>query len=68
MSIIVSIPALRSGPVYNIVHNWMAKALADGTLQPTPNPEIVGEGLDAIQAGIDRVRKGVSATKVVIKL
>lgn len=65
---LVSIPALRAGPVYQIVHDWMEKALAQGSLQPKPNPEIVGEGLEYIQDGIDRMRKGVSATKLVIKL
>ncbi|CAK1367935.1 Zinc-binding alcohol dehydrogenase domain-containing protein cipB [Cercospora beticola] len=64
----LSIPALRAGPVYKIVHDWMEKALANGSLQPKPNPEIVGEGFEYIQNGIDRMRKGVSATKLVIKV
>ncbi|KAI5362220.1 Putative GroES-like superfamily, alcohol dehydrogenase-like, NAD(P)-binding domain superfamily [Septoria linicola] len=64
----LSIPALRAGPVYNIVHNWMANALANSTLKPRPDPEVIGEGLDFVQAGIDKVRQGVSAAKVVIKM
>lgn len=53
---------------YATVHKWMEEALAKGNLLPKPDPMIVGEGLEAIQLGIDTVRKGVSATKVVVRL
>lgn len=46
----------------------MERALADEILQPKPDPMIIGEGLESIQLGIDTVRKGVSATKVIVKL
>jgi len=64
----VSIPALRASKTYDIVHTWMAKALKDGTLQPKPDPMVIGERLESIQLGLDIVRKGVSATKVVVRL
>lgn len=64
----MSIPALRESKIYEIVHIWMVKALADGSLLPRPNPIIVGEGLESIQLGLDMVRKGVSAAKIVVRL
>lgn len=64
----VSIPSLIGSTTWDIVHRWMAKAFADGTLQPKPDPLVVGEGLHSIQLGIDTSRKGVSACKVVIRL
>ena len=64
----VSIPSLRASKTYDIVHAWMAKALEAGTLQPKPDPMVVGEGLESIQLGLDTVRKGVSATKIVVRL
>ena len=64
----MSIPALRGSRAYDIVHSWMAASLAKGALQPKPDPLVVGEGLESIQFGIDTVRKGVSATKVIIRL
>lgn len=42
--------------------------LADGSLRPAPAPLVVGEGLGAIQDGLDRQRAGVSARKVVVRL
>ncbi|TXR55779.1 zinc-binding alcohol dehydrogenase family protein [Quadrisphaera setariae] len=46
----------------------LPRGLADGTLRPVPEPLLVGHGLDAVQAGIDRQRAGVSARKVVVSL
>ena len=62
------IPGLRASEAYGIVHTWMEKALANGTLQPQPRAKIVGEGLEAVQMGMDMLRKGVSAVKLVVKI
>lgn len=64
----MSIPSLRLSRVYDIVHTWMANALETGRLQPKPDPMIVGEGLESIQLALDTAKKGVSATKVVVRL
>lgn len=45
----------------------MPGALKSGQLQPKPDPEVVGKGLESIQAGLERLKKGVSATKLVIQ-
>lgn len=64
----MSIPSLIGSKTFETVHKWMAKALAEGTLQPKPDPTVVGQGLESIQSGLDILRKGVSATKVVVRL
>ena len=33
-----------------------------------PDPEVVGEGLEYVQEALDRMAKGVSAKKLVVKL
>jgi hypothetical protein len=42
--------------------------LAEGKFKPKPDPQVVGNGLDAIQKGLDISRQGVSAKKIVISL
>jgi hypothetical protein len=42
--------------------------LAKGTFQAKPDPLIVEGGLEKVQKGIDILRKGVSAQKVVIEI
>ena len=51
-----------------IYGDFLPKALAEGTFVPKPEPEVVGKGLESIQAGLDAQKKGVSAKKVVISL
>ncbi len=48
--------------------DFLPAALASGQYQPGPTPDVVGHGLESLQAGIDRVRKGVSATKLIVTL
>ncbi|KAL9108754.1 MAG: hypothetical protein Q9227_006550 [Pyrenula ochraceoflavens] len=62
------IPDMHGTDFYQTITSWMARSLADGSLQAKPDPIIVGEGLEAIQTGLDKLRKGVSAAKVVVKI
>jgi hypothetical protein len=64
----VSIPSLRGTRTNDLLHKWMGQALKDGTLQCKPDPMVVGAGLESIQLGLDVLRKGVSATKVTVRL
>ncbi|GKT94809.1 zinc-binding oxidoreductase/dehydrogenase [Colletotrichum tofieldiae] len=50
-----------------IWRDFVPGALEKGQLQPKPEPEVVGEGLASIQAGLDMLKKGVSAKKLVIQ-
>ena len=51
-----------------IYGEFLPRALADGTYVAAPEPQVVGKGLECIQAGYDIQRKGMSAKKVVISL
>ena len=48
--------------------DFLPKALAEGTYVAAPDPQVVGKGLEYIQAGFDLQRKGMSAKKVVVSL
>ncbi|KAK1084754.1 hypothetical protein LTR33_002480 [Friedmanniomyces endolithicus] len=47
---------------------WITEALAKGVLRCKPTPEIVGRGLEAVQQAVERMEKGVSATKLVVEI
>ncbi|CAM6129773.1 unnamed protein product [Calypogeia fissa] len=51
-----------------VYEDFLPEALAAGTFVPAPEPEVVGKGLHAIQDGLDALKKGVSAKKIVITL
>ncbi|OAL39229.1 hypothetical protein AYO20_01547 [Fonsecaea nubica] len=48
--------------------DFLPAALASGQYKPAPRANVIGEGLDSIQSGIDRLKQGVSASKIVVKL
>lgn len=50
-----------------IWRKFLPQALAAGKFQAKPDPFVL-EGFENVQTGIDMVRKGVSAQKVVIHL
>lgn len=51
-----------------VFHDFLSDALADGVFKPMPEPEVVGHGLEAIQGGMDLLKKGVSRKKLVVTL
>ncbi|MEO9132851.1 MAG: zinc-binding alcohol dehydrogenase family protein [Sphingomonas sp.] len=54
------------GPM--IFDTFLPAALADGRYVAAPAVEVVGHGLAAIPAALERQRRGVSATKLVVTL
>ncbi len=48
--------------------DFLPQALAAGRYTAAPDPQVAGSGLASIQAGLDLLRGGVSATKVVVSL
>lgn len=48
--------------------NFLTSALEQGKLRCVPEPLVVGNGLAHLQEGLDTLRKGVSARKVVVTL
>ena len=51
-----------------IYQDFLPVALQRGEFVAAPDPLIVGKGLEYVQAGLDMMRKGVSAKKVVVSL
>jgi hypothetical protein len=43
-------------------------ALAAGTYMAAPEPRVIGQGLQHIEAALDAQRDGVSAAKIVVSL
>ena len=58
----------RDGVGRAIYADFLPGALTSGRYVAAPPPHVVGSGLEAIQAGLDLQRAGVSASKVVITL
>ena len=54
------------GPM--IYEQYLPKALEDGTFVASPEPQVVGHGLENIQRALDLHVKGVSARKLVVTL
>ncbi|KAL8691789.1 MAG: hypothetical protein Q9218_003065 [Villophora microphyllina] len=48
--------------------SYLPQALAEGRYIAAPQPYMIGNGLEYVQAGIDMVAKGMSASKAVITL
>lgn len=48
--------------------DFLPPALANGTYRSAPDVEVIGHGLEAIPAGLQQLRKGVSAKKLVVSL
>ena len=60
---------LKSNTVSQTIYrDFLPTALAEGRYQAAPQPHIVGEGLDQIQPALNAQRRGVSASKIVVKL
>ena len=51
-----------------IYADYLTAALTAKTHRPPTTPNVVGEGIDAVQTGFDTLRKGVSSEKVVVRL
>jgi threonine dehydrogenase-like Zn-dependent dehydrogenase len=60
---------IRNGPVGKAMYeDFLPTALANGAYVPSPEPLVVGSGLEKIQEAVDVVKQGVSAKKVVVTL
>jgi hypothetical protein len=49
-----------------VFNDFLPQALSEGRYIAAPEPTIVGKGLEGIQNGLDTLKKGVSAQKIVI--
>lgn len=61
--------SIAHSPVADAVYTkFLPGALESGKFRAAPEPEVVGEGLEAVQRAIDVQKKGVSAKKIVVQL
>ena len=61
--------SLKKNEVAKVLfEDFLPSALAHGRYIPAPEPQVVGAGLESIQAGLDAQMAGVSARKVIISL
>lgn len=51
-----------------IWRTYVPQAIAEGKLKAKPDPMIIEGGLGKVQEGIDMLRKGVSAKKIVVEI
>lgn len=47
---------------------WLLENLGKGAIRPSPEPKVVGNGLAAINYGLDMLLQGVSCTKLVVEV
>lgn len=47
---------------------WLGKNLAKGSIKPSPEPKVVGRGLDCINLAMDRMAEGVNCAKLVVEI
>ncbi len=60
---------LKNNEVSTVIYeDFLPQALAEGRYVAAPEPDVVGTGLESVQAGFAAQRKGVSAKKVVVSL
>jgi NADPH:quinone reductase-like Zn-dependent oxidoreductase len=61
--------SVAHSPVADVVYrDFLPEALANGKFRATPEPFVVGEGLETIQEALNIQKKGVSAKKIVVSL
>lgn len=61
--------AIASSPVGAAIWiDYLPVAIAEGRYVLSPTPRVIGEGLETVQKGLDIMRRGVSAEKLVITL
>jgi NADPH:quinone reductase-like Zn-dependent oxidoreductase len=57
---------VRSKHIKEVFHGWLHSGLKDGKIVPSPNIQIEEGGLDGINAALDKLKAGVSGTKIVV--
>lgn len=57
-----------NGVAEAVFMDFLPEAIAQGKYKPAPQAEVVGAGLESLQKGLDILRKGVSAKKLVVTL
>ncbi|KAL4913242.1 chaperonin 10-like protein [Aspergillus aurantiobrunneus] len=58
----------RSKHIKEVFHGWLSPGLQAGEVVPSPNIQVEGGGLGGVHAALDKLKGGVSGTKIVVPL
>nr|RBQ98622.1 hypothetical protein FVER53263_12317 [Fusarium verticillioides] len=50
------------------IGHYLSKNLSNGNIRPSPEPRVVGKGLEFINSALDKMSEGVSCTKLVVEI
>ncbi|KKP04589.1 hypothetical protein THAR02_03279 [Trichoderma harzianum] len=59
---------IRSKHFHEVFHGWLSSGLKSGEIIPSPNIQIEGGGLGGVHAALDKLKRGVSGTKIVVPI
>ncbi|KAL3485451.1 chaperonin 10-like protein [Aspergillus germanicus] len=60
--------AARDKHMHQCFHGWFAGSLESSSVVPSPALQVEGGGLEGINAALDKLRAGVSGTKIVVSI
>jgi NADPH:quinone reductase-like Zn-dependent oxidoreductase len=60
--------AIRDKHMYKCFHGWLQEGLKSGSVVPSPELSVEDGGLDGLNAALDKLRAGVSGTKIVVPI
>ncbi|KAJ5998536.1 hypothetical protein N7451_006346 [Penicillium sp. IBT 35674x] len=58
--------AARGKHIKDIFHGWLKTGLQSGEIIPSPTIQVEGGGLGGVHAALDKLKSGVSGTKIVV--
>ena len=59
---------IRDKHIYNCFHGWLHEGLQSGAVVPSPAIQVEDGGLEGLNAALDKLRAGVSGTKIVVPI
>ena len=60
--------AVRDKHIYDCFHGWLQGGLKSGSVVPSPSIQVEGGGLGGLNAALDKLKGGVSGTKIVVPI
>ncbi|KAJ7033718.1 putative zinc binding dehydrogenase [Mycena alexandri] len=60
--------AARDKHLYQCFHGWLERGLQSGSVVPSPNLQVESGGLQGLNEALDKLRAGVSGTKIVVPI
>ncbi|KAI0440640.1 GroES-like protein [Xylaria telfairii] len=71
-NIVFNFPSMDAGErdphMFKCFHEWLQGGLRSGSIVPSPAIQIEDGGLEGLNAALDKLKAGVSATKIVVRV